>query len=95
MYTYIYHTTQPHVGKYTIHGWYGIELSQQEKTIDCRMFSYQKPTVWSQIETPFAESDGTSICVFSRKKKQTSKLKKKQQPAKKCLSFSSLYQQYV
>ena len=21
---YIYHTTQPNVGKYTIHGWYGI-----------------------------------------------------------------------
>ena len=24
IYPYIYHTNQPNVGKYTIHGWYGI-----------------------------------------------------------------------
>ena len=24
IFTYIYHKNQPHVGKYTIHGWYGI-----------------------------------------------------------------------
>ena len=73
--TYIYHTNQPNVGKYTIHGWYGFELSQPEKTIDCRWF-YRKPTVRSQIETPFAESYGTSICVFFRKTKLQRKKKK-------------------
>ena len=27
IYTYIYHKIQPKVGKYTIHGWYGLQLS--------------------------------------------------------------------
>ena len=28
--TYIYHENQAHVGKYTIHGWYGLEGTSME-----------------------------------------------------------------
>ena len=44
IFTYIYHKNQPNVGKYTIHGWYGLwsvilakAFSQQEYVADSKV----------------------------------------------------------
>ena len=38
IFTYIYHTNQPNVGKYTMHGWYGLGESSDMETSEfsCR-----------------------------------------------------------
>ncbi len=36
-FTYIYHKNQPNVGKYTIHGWYGIDTLQKSSNSSRKM----------------------------------------------------------
>ena len=48
IFTYIYHENQPNVGKYTIHGWYGIELTMLTYTqiLEKRIEQIQRFAKW-------------------------------------------------
>ena len=46
IFTYIYHKFKPHVGKYTIHGWYGLVLATQVLAKRTLGSEYYADTQW-------------------------------------------------
>ena len=46
IFTYIYHENQPNVGKYTIHGWYGIYCTPL--VMMCQRFDHSALFFWAE-----------------------------------------------
>ena len=59
IFTYIYHKFKPHVGKYTIHGWYGLVLATQvlaKRTLGSEYYA--------DTQSPIMKRIGREVCLW-------------------------------
>ena len=70
IFPYIYHKNQPNVGKYTIHGWYGLEAQSADlvaQRLDVHLELYGRCASHRQVKSCLQLDGGSDIRVCTHR----------------------------